>query len=240
MSENIKNKVIVDKLAKNILVNTVPALEVLLQEYIVKSRRDLLLEEKELEEEIYIAFPERGKDLKLEPDSYDVGHDFSFAFRFSGTYAQLQPCEYRYRYTGRKEAKFNGSLREQMKKIGIVHESAEANDDDITLAGPCRHKCLEFRYASIKSMPGNGAGTLGYDMSKPVKELGRGYFEVPLSVGFKLKEGDFIFNKVYLTESNGDHLTDAYNNEICVMPLEKMLAWRDNDTSPYISRIGFD
>lgn len=226
MSENIKNKAIVDKLAKNILVNTVPALEVLLQEYIVKSRRDLLLEEKELEEEIYIAFPERGKDLKLEPVSYDVGHDFSFAFRFSGTYAQLQPCEYRYRYTGRKEARFNGSLREQMKKIGIVHESAEANDDDITLAGPCRHKCLEFRYASIKSMS--------------VKELGRGYFEVPLSVGFKLKEGDFIFNKVYLTEPNGDHLTDAYNNEICVMPLEKMLAWRDNDTSPYISRIGFD
>lgn len=255
MSEIIKNKAVVDRLAENIQTKAVYALQQMLQECIVKSRRDLLFEAKEYEEEICIVLPEFGKDLKVEPIDYDVRRGFSFAFRLSGTYAQLQPCEYVYEYIGSPDAKRKGRLREQLENIGIVHDyekfiAKERSDDwhetydeyfdayipseiyvpvyvdgnSIGLARPYRHKDLKFCYARLgsESVDVHEGDQCWSEKRKPVKELGRGHFEMPVNVSFRLEKGEFRFDKMYFTDPNGDPLTDIYNNEICMMPLKEV------------------
>ncbi len=255
MSEIKKNKAVVDRLAENIQTKAVYALQKMLQECIVQSRRDLLFEAKEYEEEICIVLPEFGKDLKVEPVDYDVRRGFSFAFRLSGTYAQLQPCEYVYEYIGSPDAKRKGKLREQLENIGIVHDYekfiAEERSDDwyemydeyfdayvpmeiyvpvyvdgnsIGLARPYRHKDLKFCYARLgsESVDVHEGDQCRSEERKPVKELGRGHFEMPVNVSFRLEKGEFRFDRMYFTDPNGDPLTDIYNNEICMMPLKEV------------------
>lgn len=209
MYENQKNKVVIDRLAENLLRYVTPNLRMLLQEYIAKFRRDLLFEEKEFDEEIYIAFPEFGKDLKIVPVSYEVGTNLSFAFLFSGTYEQLQPCEYTYKLSDDKRY-----LIDFLNGVIAVDECRK-NDGTpyilVTLIKPYRSRDFELQQVEV------GVG------NKQPEILGGGHFEVPLNVTFIPENGSFRFDSLYLSNPEGkreDYLTDAYNRPICLMALD--------------------
>lgn len=209
MIENQKNKVVIDRLAENLLHYVSPRLQMLLQEYIVKFRRDLLFEEKKLDEEIFIAFPEFGKDLKIVPVSYEVGSNLSFAFLFSGTYEQLQPYSYTYKLSDNKRY-----LIDSLDGVMAVEEHLE-NDATpyvlVALAKPNGDRDFELQHVDVRV--GN----------KQPEILGSGHFEVPLNVTFTLEKGRFWFDSLYLSNPEGkreDYLTDAYNRPICLMRLD--------------------
>lgn len=216
MNENQKNKVVIDRLAENLLHYVTPNLRMLLQEYITKFRRDLLCKEKELDEEIYIAFPEFGKDLKIVPVSYEVRKNLSFAFLFSGKFEQLQPCEYTYKF--QKKGCYNyidKDLRELLENKAAIISEDDCLDDNmhpytlIKLSVPYRHRDLKFQHVEI----GSGMG------HRTPKILGGRDFEVPLNVTFLPENGSFRFDTLYLSDPEGDYLRDNYKRKICWMQL---------------------
>lgn len=214
MNKNVKNKIVVDRLAENLQKYAQGYLRTMLQEFIVEFHRDWLFEDNDYKEEIYIAFPEFGKDLKIEPVNYEVGKNLSFAFTFSGTFEQLQVGEYTYKYKGY----IPDTLRQRLEQeAGIICEDSGVENESepytmVTLSKPFQDKRLTFKQA---------------EPHKNTAALGTGSFEVPLNVTFQPGAGYFKLDVMYLSDPNGnreDSLTDAYNRPICYTFLKNVFS----------------